>query len=156
MWFNTPDFVRFCSDLKYYFAQELREDTSSGMDYPVGLLGCGDRQITIYFMHYDTFREAKTKWLERISRIHWDNMYFIMTDREGCTDSEIRDFEALHYEHKALLTYRNLPGIKSAVKLSDHGLPQKDAEPVNVLTYLSAWSFRMILDDWDYVSFLNS
>ena len=156
LWFTSADFVRFCSDMKYYFAQELREDSSSDMDYPVGLLGSEDRQITIYFLHYDNFQQAKEKWYERASRIHWDNMFFIMTDREGCTASVIHDFEALPYKHKALLTYRDLPNTKSAVKLSTHGLVSRDAEPVNVLNYLSAYSLRRIIDDWDYVSFLNS
>ena len=30
--------------------------------------------IKIYFMHYDTFENAYSKWKERIERIHRENM----------------------------------------------------------------------------------
>ena len=156
LWFNASDFIKFCRDMKYYITENLREDHNSEMNYPVGLLGRNDRQIKIYFMHYDSFAQAREKWYERISRIHWDNLYIIMTDREGCDEEQAREFDALPYEHKALLTYRDFQDIKSSVKLDSCGVVSNDSEPPNVLSYPSAYSFRRIIDHWDYVSFLNS
>ena len=142
--------------MKYYLSEELCEDENTPMNYPVGILGSEDREIRIYFMHYASFSAAKAKWRERIGRIHWDNLYFIMTDREGCNEDLAREFDALPYEHKALLTYRDFPGMKSAVKLSPHKAVSHDNEPPLVLSYCSRFSARRIIDTWDYVSFLNS
>ena len=165
--FNTPtvnlccsaeDFMKFCSSTKYYLSQEMRETTLPDVDYPVGLLGSEDREITIHFMHYDTFQQAKEKWDKRAMRIHWDNMFFIMTDtRAQCSQTTAEEFDALPYKHKVLLTYRDFPGIKSAVKLDPHGVPATgNWEFPSFMSYLSPYSLRRIIDDWDYVGFLNS
>ena len=88
----------------------MREDKekSEYAGYPVGILGSGNRIVHIWFMHgYKNFSQAKAKWEERASRIHWDNLYFIMTDREGSTEELAHKFDALPYRHKALMTYRD-------------------------------------------------
>ena len=156
LWFNAQDFVKFCRELKYYISAPLLEDMHSGMSYPVGILGEGEKEIKIYFMHYDTFTQAKDKWDERKTRIHWDNLYFIMTDREGCNEELAREFDALPYEHKALLTFRDFDGVKSAVKLDTRGVTSNNSEPPLLLDYPSRYSPKRLLDYWDYVNFLNS
>lgn len=155
--FNAGDFVKFCRDMRFYVSQELRERTSPHTTFPVGTLGEADNKITIYFLHYDSFIHAKQKWEERCSRIHWDNLFFIMTDGTGCDYEAAKDFDALPYEHKALLTYRDLPSIKSAVKLnitkllSEQGIGAPD-----VFAFKSKLSMKRVIDDWDYIAFLNS
>ncbi|MBQ6774221.1 MAG: DUF1919 domain-containing protein [Synergistaceae bacterium] len=154
LWFNAKDFVKFCSNLKYYFSQEVIElpEADSGVNYPAGTLGTGEERITIYFMHYKNFQEARSKWDERKQRIHWDNLYFIMTDGEGCNERLAQEFDSLTYEHKALLTYRELNGIKSTVKFALN----TPIERGNLFAYKSKISLGRAIDDWDYVSFLNS
>ena len=71
LYFTAGDFVKFCKNLKYYVSCGLEECTDTEKDYPVGLLGYGDERITIYFMHYDSFAQAKEKWNDRKKRIHW-------------------------------------------------------------------------------------
>ena len=152
LWFNAGDFVKFCADLKYYIDQELTEYFEDGINYPIGTLGSGGKKIIIYLMHYENFSQAKSKWDERKTRIHWDNLYFVMTDGEGCNEELAKEFDSLPYKNKALLTYRNLEGIKSAVKL-DIDSP---LESGNLFRYKSGWTIKRVIDDWDYVTFLNS
>lgn len=119
--FHAGNFVKFCRDIEYYISQEMAEDkdNSAKMGYPVGILGEAGREVRVWFMHnYANFTEAQTKWRERSGRIHWDNIYFIMTDGKGSNEEIAREFDALPYKHKAFLTYRNIAGMKSAVRLN--------------------------------------
>ncbi len=152
LYLTSEDFVKFCKYLKFYLSEELIEDTASGEEFPVGVLGSGERMIRVYFLHYDSFKQAKEKWLERVSRMHWDNLFFIMNGVAGCKESLIREFDAIPCEHKAFLTYRDIDGINSAVKIKDRGIYAAGT----VLNYISKYSARKIIDDWDYVSFFNS
>ena len=159
LWFNAEDFIKFCKDLKFYLSERLIEDKDSGKNYPVGFLGSGDKKITVNFMHYESFYQAEMKWYERTSRIHWDKLFFIMTDREYCNEKLAHEFDMLPYEHKAFLTFRDIEGVKSSVKFNDYGLPptgDKGMDPPLLMSYCSEISALRILDKWDYVSFLNA
>ena len=136
-------------------SEELIEDKSTGMDYPVGSLGNGDRKIRIYFLHYDSFVQAKEKWDQRKARIHWDNLYFIMTDGNKCSEETAREFDALPYEHKAFLTFSEYKGVKSAVKFELNKNLEGKAGP-KLFMFRSALRIGHVIDDWDYVSFFNS
>ncbi len=101
--------MKFCRDIKYYLSQEMAEDkeSSAKVGYPVDILGSEVRELRVWFMHgYADFANAKAKWEERSKRIHWDNIYFIMTDGTGCDEKLAAEFDALPYKHKAFLTYR--------------------------------------------------
>ena len=157
VFFNAGDFVKFCRNMNFYVSQELKECILPNITFPVGTLGEAENKIMIYFLHYDSFIHAKQKWDERCTRIHWNNLFFLMTDGTGCDYETAREFDSLPYEHKALLTYRDLPNIKSAVKLnvvkllSEQGLGAPD-----VFAFKSKLSMKRVIDDWDYVGFLNS
>ena len=155
--FNAGDFVKFCKNMKFYLSQELVECILPNITFPVGTLGEAEDKITIYFLHYDSFIHAKQKWEERSKRIHWDNLFFLMTDGEGCNYEIAREFDSLPYKHKTLLTYRDLPGIKSAVNLNTANLlyGQGIGAPF-IFAFKSALSIKRVIDDWDYVGFLNS
>ena len=47
----------------------------NSVDYPVGMLD----DIRINFMHYESFEQAKEKWIERCNRIDKSNMFVIYT-----------------------------------------------------------------------------
>lgn len=49
-------------------------------------------------------------------------------------------------------TASGIDGINSAVKIKDRGIYAAGT----VLNYISKYSARKIIDDWDYVSFFNS
>lgn len=147
LFFDATDFLKFVSSLDYYLAQELI-DTESELDYPVGSLA----DITIYFMHYATFDEAKTKWNERKKRVNKNNIFVIMTDKNGCTYEQILEFDKLPYQNKVIFTHKAYPDITSAVYIKGF----EDAGEVGILSeWKPGFWKRRWLDDFDYVSFLN-
>ena len=161
LYFTAPDFVKFCRRLEHYLSLDVSECTDTeGLipekSYPVGSLGTGEDEIHIHFMHYKNFQQAKEKWEERKKRIHWDNMFFIMTDGTGSSPEIAGEFDALPLRHKALLTYRDLPGIKSAIKLDIPNAGENGIGAPHLFGFRSKLSARRVIDDWDYVSFLNS
>ena len=156
--FHAEDFVKFCGDLKYYLSQNIVEDKDSYLkrNCPVGILGSNGREVRVWFLHYDTFNNAKAKWDERVSRVHWDNIFIVMTDGKGCNEEIAREFDSLPYEHKVLLTYRDFTGVKSAVKLDVKKLNTNGLGAPHVFAYKSLLSLRRVIDDWNYVDFFNA
>ena len=153
--FNTPtinlyffpgDFIRFVSNLDLYLTKEL-EETNSEFDYPVGMLG----DVKVFFMHYSSFKKAKQKWEERAKRINKDNLFIMMTDKNGCTLEQMKEFDKLPYR-KVIFTHLPQKDIKSSVYI-------KGFENENEVGVLSDWKpgfwKRRWVDDFDYVSFLN-
>jgi uncharacterized protein (DUF1919 family) len=69
---------------------DLLEQTelSEKYKFPVGSIG----DVVIYFMHYTSFKEASIKWNERKKRVNYENIFFIMTDRDLINESDINDF----------------------------------------------------------------
>ena len=148
LFFEAEDFVSFAENLEYYLSLELKE-IPSDRPYPVGMLG----DISLYFMHYVSFEDAKAKWEERAKRIHFDNLFFIMTEKEGCTPSVAERFDRLGFQNKVLLTHVPMPEIRCA-----HILTGFENEPeLGVVTDMKNgfWQRRYI-DDFDYVNFFNT
>lgn len=147
LYFHPSDFIKFISDINYYLAQEPIE-IESECRFPVGKLD----DITVYFMHYSSFDEAKRKWQERKERIHKDNLFVMMTDQNGCTHEDMLAFDALPFPNKVIFTHRPCPEIHSAVYI-------KGFENNSEVGVLSDWKpgfwKRRWIDDFDYVSFLN-
>lgn len=148
LFFGAEDFVRFAENLKDYLSLELRE-IKTDRPYPVGMLG----DVTVNFMHYKSFAAAKAKWKERSARVNYDNLFFIMSEKEGCTASVAERFDSLSYKNKVLLTHAPMPQIKCA-----HVLPGfENGTELGIVTdqKKGVWQRRYI-DDFDYVSFFNT
>ncbi len=154
--FNSPtvnlymlpeDYLAFVSDPQRYLSAEPVEIVSD-KPFPVGRIG----DITVYFMHYDTFEQAKQKWCERATRVDMNNVFLMMTDKNGCTEDHLRRFDALPYPHKVVFTHKPYPEIASAVYMKGF----EEAGEVGVLSDPKPGFFkRRYLDDFDYVRFLN-
>ena len=110
------DFVQLCEHLEYYLNLPLIEDNSLRMNYPVGKLG----DISVHFVHYRDFPEAKTKWERRILRVNFSSLVFILVERDGCTFADIKKFDNLPYEKKVILTAHSYPMIQSAFQLQTY------------------------------------
>jgi uncharacterized protein (DUF1919 family) len=142
------DFLKFVSNLdKYLNTKAQLVQVDSQLNYPVGKL----IDIEIHFMHYSTFEEAKTKWLKRCKRVKWDNIFLMMTDRDGCTYNDIAYFDKLPYK-KVIFTNKEYPEFDSAYYFK--GFENKGC--VGVLSNKKSLWGKRYLDDFDYVSFLNS
>lgn len=130
---------------------KLIEDTSKVFNYPVGILGDGRKKITLYFQHYQTFKQAKEKWNDRKKRVNFSNLFVIMTDRDGTDENILKQFDQLPFKNKVILTGKEHPKIKSSLYipncLDDNQLG--DVFHKNFLTGKSK------LDEFDFVGFLN-
>ena len=151
LFFTAGDFVKFCSRMEHYIAADLVEDTTATEPFPVGLLD----DVRVYFRHYKTFEAAKQKWQQRSTRIHWDNLFFLMTDGCGSSEALVREFDALPSKHKVLLTCRNYGDVKCAVKMDIPGREGKDLGAPELFRYKGLFVADKAIDNWDYISFLN-
>ena len=147
LFFTAADFIRFASNPEYYLSAEP-EEIHSIFDFPVGKI----HDVTLYFMHYRTFAEAREKWLERSKRVDFDNCFIIMTDKNDCTYENILAFDSLPYKNKVIFTHRPYPEIASAYYMPGF----EDKGEVGILSDFKPGLFRRRwLDGFDYVRFLN-
>lgn len=148
LFFGAEDYIKFLEKLDYYLSQTLVE-VQSDKDYPVAKLD----DITIYFMHYPSFDEAKTIWKKRTARINRENLYIILVQQNGCTEELLRKFDELPYKHKLALTAYPMPEIKCSYYIS--GSEQPNGDVMDLCKYKGKFTGRRWIDDYDYVGFLN-
>ena len=104
-------------------------------------------------MHYKSFDEAKNKWFERAARVDRENLYVMLSQRDGCTRQDVERFGELPFRHKVALTAEPMPHVACS-----YFNPKFTAGGgcLRVLSdYVSKFSGRRYLDDFDYVRFLN-
>ena len=109
--------------------------------------------VRIYFVHYTSFDEAKAKWNERCGRVNMEKLYFMMTERDGCTDEQIKRFDELPYEHKVIFTRRQRDDIPSSFYIA--GSEEENGEVRDLCLYKSKFTGERWIDGFDYVGFLN-
>ena len=148
--FFLPDpFLEFMENPQRYLSAELVEVHMDEISYPVGQLD----DILIFFMHYNSFNEAKNAWKRRAKRVDLDNVYIVMTDKNGCTYEHIRQFDELPYKNKVIFTHKEYKEFPSAYYIPGF-------EDENEVGILSDWKPQFLkrrwLDDFDYVRFFNN
>ena len=80
-------------------------------------------------------------------------MFVFMADSLECTYEDIKAFDSLPYEHKVIITHKPYPEFKSAYYLKGF----ENETEVGVLSdFKPGFCRRRYIDDYDYVSFLNS
>lgn len=136
--FNSPlvnlqilpeDYIKFCRNLNYYLAQDIRCCTqfierqrqmirnefgreAEELSFPFGL--CGD--VLLALQHYDSFDKAKEAWERRRSRVDFSHLGVLMTVDDKY-EKEAREFDELNYANKVLLTVNwtiDLPHTRTA------------------------------------------
>lgn len=149
--FTNDGFIIFCQHLFYYLSIPV-EEVESDKGYPVGVLKGDYGDVLLYFMHYDSFLEAKQKWEERASRVDKENLFIIM-EAQKCEESILHRFDELELPNKVILTDGYHPGIHCSFPIED-GFYGKDYFNGKILSYpkLGLWRY---LDRFDYVSFFN-
>lgn len=142
------DFVKFAENLEWYLEKEILE-LKEEKECPAGMLG----DVKINFVHYDSFQEGVQKWEERKKRINWDNLFFMGAERGDCTYETLRRFDRLPYKNKVVFTHVEYPEISSAYYIK--GFETED-ELGMILNFKPQFLKRRYLDDFDYVTFLNT
>lgn len=125
MYFFASDYIKFIYDLDYYmnkcslefisieesrYGEVLKRRGGKNVTCPIGRLG----DIEIIFLHYKSEEEAFEKWIRRAKRIHWDKLYFKMSEQNLCTLDELTAFDNLPYHHKFVFVCKNY-GLQSQV-----------------------------------------
>lgn len=155
--FNTPfinlsmpprDFIKLAENFRHYMAFEVEEYNDDTVDFPVGLLG----GLRIDFMHYDTFDQAKSKWDERKRRINYDNLLFMLTEREGCSIEDMIKFDNLPIKNKVIFTHKKYPFLKSSFYIRGF---EKQGEIRLSMHYPKSYSIKRYVDQFDFVDWVN-
>lgn len=152
LYINTKDFIVFVNNLKGFIDSEVIEVKDSNEKFPVGEIEYNGQKITLNFMHYNSFEEAKEKWDERKKRIDYSNIYVtqIVVD---ATKEDIEAFDALPYKNKMMIVSKNHTNSEN-VKTHEMFL-REDYKPGEILHYKGKFSVKRYIDDIDYVEFLN-
>ena len=148
LFFSAHDFVKFCKNLEFYVHCEILPCNTGG-EYIQGMLG----DIILNLVHYNSVEQANQKWQERKERIHYDNLFLIMSDRNGCTEKEIAAFDALPFENKVIFTHKPYPQYKSSYYLPGS---EKNEFVKTTTDYVYPLWIRRRYDAFDFAEWLNS
>ncbi len=146
LYLEPTDFVRFLANSKHYCDQPLQFIKTEN-HYPVALLD----DIKIHFMHYHSEQEAEEKWQSRMARVNWDNLFVMMTDRDGCTYEDLKAFEQLPYKNKVVFTCRSYPEFKSAFCIQGF---EKQSQVGDLFAFEGLLG-KKYYDQFDYVQWFN-
>lgn len=148
MFMYADCYLKMLEDLNHYLSSELKfANTSSYFDqlpaYPVGLL----RDAEIHFIHYKTNEEAADGWQRRKMRINPDRLMVVLSERDGCSESHIKRFDALPYREKLFFATR--PYDLKTTKVVASNFWNRTVPPADQMAGLSYVKL-------DLVSYLNN
>lgn len=150
LWMSASDYIKFVSNLEQYLNEDIIEIKEDNITYPVGLLG---GEIKLYFQHYNSFEGAVEKWKARSKRVNFNNIFLMMTDRDGCNYDIIKKFDSLPFKNKVIFTSQNYPDIKCSVYCDAY----KYDDCVGILSdFYKLSGKRMYENYFDYVKWLNN
>ena len=149
LFFEAEDYIKFLERMSYYLKCELIEIKKSNIKYPMGRLD----DVTIHFMHYISFDDAKDKWNRRVQRIQNDNIFVMMTDRDGCTSEIISRFDKLPFKKKVIFTSKEMKEIKSAFYINGF---ENDGQVGELSSFVSVFSIKKYYDKFDFVKWFNN
>lgn len=152
---NGKDYLEFVKHFKYYSTCDLIEINDNTVNYPIGKLVARDethQDILIHFHHYSSFDNAKERWIERYSRVNWDNIFYIWEFYDTIYDAKyMYEFDNLNLNNKIILTHRKFNQLRNAFTITCYNNDQPVAK---ILSYKKL-SGKRYLDEFDYVTFLN-
>ena len=153
LYFLDSDFIKFISHLNDYLSASLVENVCSDKDYPVGTLLCEHGDIDLFFVHYNSFDEAKQKWIDRSKRINKNNLFIIM-EAPYITLENFDTFGDIGYKNKLIITGDHVPNRPYCINLRDF---YNNAYHLGkVMENKSSFSLTRYIDDIDYIEFFNT
>lgn len=108
--------------------------------------------LKLFLVHYSSVEQFQEEWERRRKRINKDNLFFIMNDRNYCTESDIAAFDALPYDNKVCFTHKEYPQYNSTFYI--HG-SENDDYLKDVTRYIYPWWIKRYYDQFDFVTWLN-
>lgn len=148
LWMRPDEYIKMLSDLKGYLSEELSFIKEDNIDYPVGFL----RDARIYFEHYNSEKEAKEKWDERKKRLNYDNLFVLLVDKDGCNNSDLKQFERLPYRNKVIFSNRPHQELRNAFYIK--GFENQESIG-DCFSFVPNMIGRKYYDQFDYVEWFN-
>ena len=124
------------------------EEIASECNYPIGMLG----DLTFHFVHYPSFEETVNAFKRRITRISYENLFVIFSERDGCTYEDLKIFDDLPYSNKVVFTHKPYADTKSSYYIEGF-------EGSGELGNIMAWDKKIgnkIYDRFDFVDWFKS
>ena len=146
LYLSPQDFLRYLQNMDFYLTQALTF-VQTEKSYPVGKLA----DLEIHFMHYHSEQEANEKWQLRTSRMKLDNLFIMMTDRDGVTEKDIQLFDQLPFKNKVIFTHKPYPAFKSTYYIKGF---EKQNQVGDIFKF-SGWNGKKYYDQFDYVKWFN-
>ena len=153
----SADYIKFIGNLKYYIDKDLTFINYKNSKYkdelvkynqvnvPIGKVD----DIEIIFLHYHSEDEARTKWNRRKARIHWDNLYYKMSEQNLCSPDLLMQFELIDLANKFVFVTKDY-GLKSQVIFKDCSnmdfIPNDTTnfrKYINIINWLNGESFKL-------------
>lgn len=116
--FNSPlinmavpeaDYLKILENPRKYMDRDLEYiGNMDDKDISFPTAKCGD--VELYFIHYNSFAEAREIWNKRKKKINWENI-FVMFGSES--RKMVEKFENLHYENKICFSPFNVESQKN-------------------------------------------
>ncbi|WP_255563855.1 DUF1919 domain-containing protein [Prevotella sp. Rep29] len=156
--FNTPflnggmgtlDFVKLLKNFDYYMNEPLEFVTDPIYKCPIAKIN----DIKYCFAHYKSEKQAQSFWRIGKKRMVQKNMFYILTEKDDCTIELMREFDALPYRNKVILTHKPYPDIKCAYYIRGF---EEYGHCLVVSDYVKGQFFgRRYYDDFDFVKWFN-
>lgn len=148
LWIEPKDFIKFLKNMDYYLEMKPVFLKYNNLGYPVMQLG----DILIYCQHYQSEEDALAKWNQRKKRINKNYIYIIMSERDGCTLQNMKDFDNLPFKNKVIFTHKEYVNIKSSFPLLDY----KNQKEVGLcFQYKSKFFGKRYYDEFPMVDWIN-
>ena len=148
---NLSEFIKYVNNLSVYSNSDLVEKSNNDKEYPVGYLIHDLGNIELHFMHYHSFEEAKNKWIERSKRINYENIYVVMELGIYTTQDLFDEFNNIVYKNKVAIINDLISGNSFKMGIYDKGYKSG-----KLLEFKTPYSLKRYLDEFDYISFLNT
>ncbi|PJG85738.1 DUF1919 domain-containing protein [Conservatibacter flavescens] len=145
LYLTPKDFIRYLQNIPYY--QNVKLNFEQESPYPIAKL----EDISIHFMHYHSIQEAEEKWYTRSARINDDNLFIMMTDRDGCTYQDLQAFDQLPFPNKVVFTHQAYPEFSSAFYIKGF---EAQGQVGDLFEY-AGWFGQKYYDQFDYVNWFN-
>lgn len=148
LFFEGEDYIKFLENLEYYIAKPITAIYEKEYNYPIGYID----DIRIHFLHYKSKEEVEEKWNSRKERIHYDNLFVTMVDRDGGARKDlIERFSKLKYK-KVFFSHKKLPYDFSCY------IPgfKKHGQVGIINAYANCLGYRYYEKYFDIIGFLNS
>ena len=154
LYLESKDFIKLLSNLDYYCSDaDMTIVDQSEVPYPVVMLD----DIKLYCVHYKNLEHIQRSWYDRAKRIVKDNIFVMLTMRDGCTHEDLLAFDKLPFKNKVVFVNKPMPEIKSAYYIPGTELTDDiEWHSVEALTtYKGSFTGKRYVDDFDYVRFFN-